>query len=116
MTRIAIKSLRVETFLGVPDAERSAAQTIEIDVVIEPLVDATDAADDIARTVDYAALADRVTEVARDRPRRLVETLAAELASLIVSEFAARSADVEIRKFVLPDAAWVAVRHSAVRQ
>ena len=100
----------METWIGVPDEERGSPQDLIMDVLIEPLCafDAMD--DDISRTVDYAEVALRVSELAGERPRRLIETLAVETARMILKDFHARSATVEIRKFILPETDHVAVR------
>jgi dihydroneopterin aldolase len=55
-----------------------------------------------------------VTEFVKDlslaRPRRLIETLADEIAMALLTRFPLRAVNVELRKFILPDAAFVAVR------
>jgi dihydroneopterin aldolase len=40
----------------------------------------------------------------------LIETLASELAEMLVTEFQAGRAEVEVRKFVVPNTDYVAVR------
>jgi FolB domain-containing protein len=110
LSEILIDSLRVETWIGVPDAERMEAQEIEIDIRIQPARNFAEMRDDINLTVDYAAVCQRVSELARERPRRLIESLAQEICDMILSEFAATSAQVEIRKFILPETRHVAVR------
>jgi FolB domain-containing protein len=110
LSEILINSLRVKTWIGVPDAERMEAQEIEIDIRIQPARNFAEMQDDISLTVDYAAVCQRVSELARERPRRLIESLAQEICDMILSEFAATSAEVEIRKFILPETRHVAVR------
>ena len=110
MNEIWIRGLRVETWIGVPDEERGRAQEIVMDVMIEPLRGFDEMEDDIGRTVDYAEVAIRIRDLAAERPRQLIETLAAETAQLILTEFSARSAPVEVRKFILPQTDHVAVR------
>jgi FolB domain-containing protein len=110
LSEILIDSLRVKTWIGVPDAERLNAQEIEIDIRIQPARNFAEMQDDISLTVDYAAVSRRVSELARERPRRLIESLAQEICDMILKEFAAISAQVEIRKFILPETRHVAVR------
>lgn len=110
LSEILIDSLRVKTWIGVPDAERLEAQEIEIDIRIQPTRNFAEMHDDISLTVDYAAVGQRVSELARERPRRLIESLAQEICDMILKEFAATSAQVEIRKFILPETRHVAVR------
>ena len=115
LSEILIDSLRVKTWIGVPDAERMEAQEIEIDIRIQPTRSFAEMQDDISLTVDYAAVCQRVSEVAAERPRRLIESLAQEICEMILKEFAATSAEVEIRKFILPETRYVAVRWSCLK-
>ena len=110
MNVIMIKGLRIDAAVGVTDAERDNPQRLEVDAVITPLESFAAVADEIDRTVDYQAAAHRIAELASSRPRRLIETLASELAEMLVSEFRARRAEVEVRKFVVPNTDYVAVR------
>jgi FolB domain-containing protein len=115
VSEILIDSLRVKTWIGVPDAERMEAQEIEIDIRIQPTRSFAEMQDDISLTVDYAAVCQRVSELTQERPRRLIESLAQEICEMILKEFAATSAEVEIRKFILPETRHVAVRCSCLK-
>ena len=81
-----------------------------MDVLIEPSCAFEAMGDDISRTVDYAEVALRIAALVGERPRRLIETLAVEIARMILNDFSARSTTVEIRKFILPTTDHVAVR------
>ena len=116
MNVIIIKGLKIDAAVGVTDAERDNPQRLEVDAIITPLETFAAVADEIDRTVDYHAAAQRITELARLRPRCLIETLASELAEMLVSEFQAGRAEVEVRKFVLPNTDYVAVRCSRQRE
>lgn len=96
--------------VGVPDAELAVEQPLELNVKIWPLRGFDEMGDRIEATVDYAAVCGRLTEVARARPRRLIETLASELVDVLLGEFACRAAFVEVRKRILPETEWVAVQ------
>ena len=53
---------------------------------------------------------------AAERERRLIETFALEIAETVLSRFGACAAvDVDLRKYVLPDTDYVAVRLSRFR-
>jgi dihydroneopterin aldolase len=110
MNEILIKSLSVECHVGVPDEERSQRQHLLIDATLTPRTAFDDLDDDIVQTADYDLAARRISAVAKARPRRLIETLAAELADMLLAEFPLTHAEVEIRKFILPDTEYVAVR------
>ena len=116
MSEIIIDSLRVKTWIGVPDEERSGAQEIEIDLCIRPARNFAEMQDDITLTVDYAAVCQRVAGLAAERPRRLIESLAREIGEVVLSEFGAASVEVEIRKFILPETRHVGVRWSCSKE
>lgn len=65
---------------GVSDEERSTAQPFEVDVTARADVAAAAAADDLAQTVDYAALQALVTARVETQRYRLLESLAADIA------------------------------------
>lgn len=116
MSEIRIKSLRVPTYIGVPDEERSAPQEVEIDILIAGQTSFREMGDHILRTVDYAEVCEKVARLAAEKPRRLIETLADEVATMIIRDYPAKSADVEVRKFILPNTECVSVRCIQVRK
>lgn len=110
MNEIVIKSLAVQARVGVPDEERRLPQRLLLDITLTPRAAFEELQDDIAQTADYDAAARRIAAFAAERPRRLIETLAAEIATLLLAEFSVTAVEVEIRKFILPDTEYVAVR------
>ncbi|MDD5262548.1 MAG: dihydroneopterin aldolase [Methylacidiphilales bacterium] len=108
---IIIEGLQVFTRIGVPEDERANAQKLEISITF-PLANLKKAArlDDIGLTVDYFQVAQLAKSVAHERPRKLIETLAEDLAAAILRQFAVKWVGIEIRKFILPDARHVSVR------
>lgn len=107
---IHISSLRLSTHIGVPDAERAESQVLEADVVIRVSDRFESMNDDLAATIDYASVAARLEALAAERPRLLIETLAAEMAACVLSEFRAAGVTIELRKRILPGTDHVAVR------
>ena len=107
---IIIRGLKLPVLIGVPEAERSRPQTVEADVVMRLPARCEETGDEVARTIDDQAAAERIREVASSRPRKLIETLAADIAACVIGEFHAASAVVEIRKRILPQTDHVAVR------
>lgn len=107
---IHLKALRLTTHIGVPDEERATSQELEADIVIRIASRFEEMQDDIATTIDYAAVASRLEQIAAARPRRLIETLAAELVGCVLDEFHAAGVTVELRKRILPNTDHVAVR------
>lgn len=108
--RIRVVDLEVWTQIGVPDEERAHAQKLLVtaELIVDPF-SAAAATDDIAKTVDYFAVAGRIKSLAAEKPRRLLETLAEELAADLLKSFAIKELNLEIKKFILPDARYVSV-------
>lgn len=107
---IEIRRLRVRTFIGVPEEERAQAQELLVTVKIRPRLAFAEMADEIASTVDYAALAEGIKALGLAKPRRLIETLANDVADYALTEPQAAGVEVLVEKFILPDTECVAVR------
>ena len=107
---IHIAALHLTTHIGVPAAERAASQVLEADIAIRITGRFEAMGDAITATIDYAAVAARLQALAAERPRQLIETLAAEMAGCVLDEFKAAGVTIELRKHILPDTQHVAVR------
>lgn len=110
MNEIWIRGLRVHSHVGTTVEEQQDAQELHVDLCIQPSSPFPYMSDDILRTIDYDAVARQVRGLAGEKPRHLIETLAADIARLLVDEFHAVTVTVEVRKFVLPGTDHVAVR------
>ncbi|MGA3169592.1 MAG: dihydroneopterin aldolase [Chthoniobacteraceae bacterium] len=106
---IIVSRLEVRAHAGVPAAERGAAQRLAISLRLFPSAGLANLADDLNKTIDYAAVCAAVKEEAESRPRRLIETLAGEIATLLLTRYPLRAVEVEVRKFILPATEYVAV-------
>jgi len=113
---IEISGLEVMAQVGVPDEERAAAQKLEFDIVIFPEKGLAGLNDEIDNTVDYFAVSERVKEISAEKPRKLIETLAEEIAEALLAEFPLALIRVKIRKFILSDTKHVAVEIARPRQ
>lgn len=96
--RISLRGLRVHGYHGVLPTERRDGQEFVIDVELE--VDTRESAktDDLADTVDYATLADRIAAVVSGEAVNLIETLAARVAEVCLVDPGVRAATVEVHK------------------
>lgn len=110
MDTIIINELEVFYRVGVPEAERAQPQRLLLTIEMGSDFAAAARSDELARTIDYYAVAERLLRFGEGRSWRLLETLAVDLAEMIRAEFGARSVSVEVKKFVLPDARYVGVR------
>lgn len=107
---IHLRGLDLPARIGVPEEERASWQNLQLDLVLWTACRFEALADDLASTPDYAAVAARARALAAERPRRLIETLAAELAECLLAEFPLVGVTVEVRKRVLPGCDEVSVR------
>jgi dihydroneopterin aldolase len=113
---ITLCDLAVSYRVGVPDAERVNPQRLLLTVELETDFAAAAEKDDITRTIDYQAVAQRLVRFGESRSWKLIETLATEIAEMLLRDFAARSATVIVKKFILPEARYVAVQTTRHRR
>lgn len=106
---IEIKGLSVPAFIGVPVEERMQLQQLCFDLRFAACSQPENLKEDLSETVDYAAVSQKLTELAKMRPRRLIETLADEIAAHLLRDFSLRWIELTVRKFILPNADYVAV-------
>lgn len=109
---IHIQELELDAYIGVPDEERATPQRLTVSLTLQPSKGLAGLRDSIENTVDYFLVCQRTKALAAERPRKLIETLAEEIAQSLLAEFALSAVSVELRKFILPDTAYVAVRIS----
>jgi dihydroneopterin aldolase len=110
MDQILIEDLEVYGAVGVPAAERAQPQRLLISATLDHDFSAAARQDALGETIDYHAVVLRLKELAEARPRRLLETLAVEMAEMILTEFRPKEVTVEIKKFILPETRYVGVR------
>ena len=108
--RILINGLELPVQIGVPDEERAGWQTLRADLELELVGRVEDFGDDLSATVDYDAVAREIRQLAAERPRRLIERLAGEIAQALLAKSLIRGVLVTIRKRILPGVDDVAVR------
>jgi dihydroneopterin aldolase len=106
---ISIEQLEVFARVGVTENERSYPQRLTLTIAIWPDKSFDNLEDDITQTVNYSSVCAAARDFARAHSTKLVETLAAQLASHLLQIFPIRKVHVELRKFVLPDAKHVSV-------
>jgi dihydroneopterin aldolase len=110
MSKINIIDLEVFFHVGVPDEERTRPQRLLLTVEMDHDFNAAVAADSISGTIDYFKVAERLRGLGEGRSWKLIETLASEVADLVLKEFKPNAVIVEVKKFPIPQARHVAVR------
>jgi len=108
MDRIVIEDLTVFCHVGVSEGERDKPQRLALTVEMDH--DFCQIADALDRTIDYQAVSQRLLDFGRGRSWKLIETLAVELAEMILREFKPSRVTVEVKKFIIPQARHVSVR------
>ena len=96
--RISLLGLRVRGHHGVLAEERRDGQVFVVDAVLDVDTRPAAATDDLALTVDYAALAGRLAAVVAGGPVDLLETLVARLADVCLAEPRVTAAEVTVHK------------------
>jgi dihydroneopterin aldolase len=95
---VGVRGLEVFGRHGVYDAERELGQRFVVDLDLALSHARAAASDDLADTVDYAALADAVAAIVAGEPVALLEHLAARIADRALAEPHAASVVVTIHK------------------
>lgn len=87
MDSVYIQGLSIETIIGVHDWERDTRQTVVIDIEMSIEADKAAVSDWIGYAVDYSAVSARVIEFVGASQYKLIETLAENVARIIMREF-----------------------------
>jgi dihydroneopterin aldolase len=96
--RITLAGLAVRGRHGVFDFEKRDGQEFVVDLTV--WLDLTGAAttDELAATVDYGALAELAAGIVGGPPRDLIETVAAEIADRVMTEYPVHAVEVTVHK------------------
>ena len=99
--RLAVHGIEAVGHHGVLDFEKRDGQVFRVDLVLHLDTRAAAASDDLADTVDYGTLTDRVRTAIQSDPVDLIETLAQRIADLCLADERVTSTEVTVHK---PDA------------
>lgn len=106
---IHIEELELSARIGVPEEERAKPQRLTVSITMWPSSDFDQLRDELAKTVNYAAVCGEVKRLVANRTDKLIETMAAAIVSRLLMVFPLARVRVELRKFILPDVKFVAV-------
>ncbi|MEM7810405.1 MAG: dihydroneopterin aldolase [Planctomycetota bacterium] len=95
---VFLEDLSVTTHIGVPDEERAQAQELILSVRVGADLRDAAASDDVTATLDYDRLCRDIKTLSAARPRKLLETLAAEICDHVLAYPVARRVEVRIVK------------------
>jgi 7,8-dihydroneopterin aldolase/epimerase/oxygenase len=96
--RITLSGLRARGHHGVFDFERARGQEFVVDVALELDLGSAASSDDLADTVHYGELAERLVAVIGGEPVNLIETLAQRLADVCLKDPRVGVATVTVHK------------------
>jgi dihydroneopterin aldolase len=96
--RITIRGISAHAHHGVHDWERRQGQTFLVDAVLELDTAPAAAGDDLAKTVDYSELAQRLHAVLTGQPVDLLETLAQRLADVCLAAPLVDAVEISVHK------------------
>src|SRR5829696_7312650 len=83
---ILLEGMRFYAYHGVNPEERAQGQRFTVDVVLAVDLRRPGQSDDLADTVSYSAVYKVVRGIVEGRPRQLIEAVAEEIASAILTE------------------------------
>jgi 7,8-dihydroneopterin aldolase/epimerase/oxygenase len=107
---ILIDGIQVMAHVGVPAEERKNAQLLEISLGLFLDLSPAAHADRLSLSLDYAQVHQKTIEIVQQRPRELIETVAEDVAQGLMRVFRVSRIEVEVRKFILPNTRFVAIR------
>jgi 7,8-dihydroneopterin aldolase/epimerase/oxygenase len=107
---IRIEELELMVRVGVSDEERTQPQRLTVSLVLQPRRPFGELENELARAADYAAVCEEVCRFTSAREDKLIETLAHETAEHLLRKFDLHRVELELRKFILPQTRYVAVR------
>ena len=87
MDTIFLRDLRIRTIVGIWEWERRMPQIVSIDLDMDTDIRRAARSDQIEDTLDYKAVTRRVKSLVAGSSFNLIETMAEQIAALVVDEF-----------------------------
>lgn len=87
MDIVYIRDLKIETVIGIFDWERAIKQKVSLDIEMATDIRKAAASDKIEDALDYKGVAKRIIGFVEESHFQLVETMAEQIAQIILSEF-----------------------------
>lgn len=90
MDIVYIRELQVETVIGIYDWEREVRQKVSLDLEMGTDIREAAATEDIENTLNYKSVSKRLIAFIEGSEFLLVETMAEEIAQIVMQEFGVR--------------------------
>jgi dihydroneopterin aldolase len=107
---IEINELELKGRIGVPEKERETPQRLVVSLQFQIPEAFQCLGDRLERTIDYAAVAREIEKVVETTGAHLIETLISEIGDALMARFPLNRLQIELRKYILPNAGYVSVR------
>jgi FolB domain-containing protein len=107
---IEIRDLEVRGTIGVPENERDNPQKLHVSLRFQIETSFAALNDQLEKTIDYAAVASGVEQVVATTKVHLIEELVSDIGDILMANFPMKRLEVELRKFILPNARYVSVK------
>lgn len=98
MDTIFLRDLRIRTIVGIWEWERRLPQVVSIDLDMATDIRRAARSDHIGDTLDYKAVTNRIRTFVEDSRFQLIETMAEQIAAIIIEEFKVPWARVAVHK------------------
>ena len=107
--KITIKDLELDAHIGVTTEERARSQKVFLTVILERDLGEAGRTDTETTTTPYDEVVQVIKNIVAERPRKLIEAMALEVAREILYRRMAVSVTVEVKKFSVPRTKYVSV-------
>ncbi|MFT5297671.1 MAG: dihydroneopterin aldolase [Colwellia sp.] len=87
MDKVHIQGLSIQTTIGFFEWEKQIKQTLVIDLAMGWNTALAAENDELAKTLDYAEISEKIAEFANNNPVDLIETLAERLAKFLMDTY-----------------------------
>lgn len=101
MDKVFIKNLEIDAIIGIYDVERTNKQQVVFDIEMWWDVARAAKSENIEDALNYKTLSDQIKDFVGKSQFQLIETLAEEVAAIIIKQYAVESVKLTLHK---PDA------------
>lgn len=98
MDKVYVTGLNVDAYIGVYDWEHEQTQPLIVDLEMDWDNRKAALSEQLSDALDYDALSQAVVQLIQQRPRALIETVAEEIAQLVLQEFHSPKVRVKVAK------------------
>jgi FolB domain-containing protein len=102
---IFIEGIQLKTHIGVTAKERRIPQKLSISLYLFLSLKKAGQSDELTHTIDYAQVVKQTQLIAQKGSFHLLESLADNIAKLILTKFRVKRIGVKVSKFILPHVA-----------